>query len=207
MGKRRWRGGGANDDAPSGRRKLGMLLCRGHAADTTQNRSAHKTGCLVCNVSFIFALILVELATYMKNTFNISHHNILLKTITAGCAMIAAHLLLINGSAQTYTFDQQAMGQLYETCYDGGGNAYKQYWPSNSSWLQSVQMSGNCDNTAPNCRPAEQLESGTASRSLSRWPRCCRRRCGFGKYLYRRWKCHAQQSDVKNQRQFGHWHK
>ena len=122
-----------------------MLLCGGHAVNTTQSQPAHKAGCLGCNVFPGVALLLVELGTYMKNTFNISRRNIIRKPITVGFAVIATHLLLTNtSSAQTYTWDRQADGRVYLTCPD----IQPAQWPSNSLWSQSLHMSSNCDNTA-----------------------------------------------------------
>jgi len=66
------------------------------------------------------------------------------KTITWALAIIAAQLLSTKGSAQTYTWDQQALGQQYQQC----PFLNPQYWPSNSAWVQSLVFSPNCDNTA-----------------------------------------------------------
>lgn len=84
----------------------------------------------------------------MKNTSTISNRNLILKTLTWGWAIVAAQFLSTNASAQTYTWADNAQGQVYLTCYISGLGDVNSYWPSNSLWSQSVQMSGNCDNTA-----------------------------------------------------------
>jgi fibronectin-binding autotransporter adhesin len=84
----------------------------------------------------------------MKNILTMNNQNIIRKIITSGCAIVAAHLLSTNGSAQTYTWADNAQGQLYLTCFVSGFGQVKSYWPSNSLWSQSLQMSGNCDNSA-----------------------------------------------------------
>ena len=61
-------------------------------------------------------------------------------------AALAGVVLLANLSttqAQTYTWDQQALGQQYQHC----PLLNPQYWPSNSAWVQSLVFSPNCDNT------------------------------------------------------------
>src|ERR1022692_1275121 len=95
-----------------------------------------------CNVLSFLALLLVE--TCMKYSFITNNQNKILKNITWGWAIIAAHLLSTNGSAQTYTWADNAQGQVYQTC----PFIQPETWPSNSLWSQSLQMSGNCDNTA-----------------------------------------------------------
>jgi hypothetical protein len=77
-----------------------------------------------------------------------NNQNIILKTLTWGWAIVAAQLLSTNASAQTYTWADNAQGQLYLTCYISGLGDVNSYWPSNSLWSQSVQMTGNCDNSA-----------------------------------------------------------
>lgn len=72
-----------------------------------------------------------------------NNQNIILKTIIWGCALLAAQLLSTSGSAQTYTWAQQALGQEYQQCM----YVNPQYWPSNSAWVQSLVFGPNCDNT------------------------------------------------------------
>ena len=62
----------------------------------------------------------------------------------AALAGVILTFTLASTQAQTYTWDQQALGQVYQTC----PNIAPFHWPSNSLWSQSLQMSGNCDNTA-----------------------------------------------------------
>ena len=79
----------------------------------------------------------------MKNTPSISNRNIILKTLTLGWGIIAAHFLSMNGSAQTYTWADNAQGQQFQHC----PLLNPEYWPSNSAWSQSLVFSQNCDNT------------------------------------------------------------
>jgi fibronectin-binding autotransporter adhesin len=79
----------------------------------------------------------------MKNTSNMSNRNIVLKALTLSWVIVAAHFLSTNSCAQTYTWDQQALGQQYQHC----PLLNPQYWPSNSAWSQSLVFSPNCDNT------------------------------------------------------------
>jgi fibronectin-binding autotransporter adhesin len=79
----------------------------------------------------------------MKNTSTTNNGSLMTKTATWVVAIFAAHLLATNGSAQTYTWDQQALGQQYQHC----PLLNPQYWPSNSAWVQSLVFSPNCDNT------------------------------------------------------------
>ena len=79
----------------------------------------------------------------MKNTATISNRNIIFKTLRLGWVIVATHLLSTHGFAQTYTWDQQALGQEYQHCM----YINPQYWPSNSAWVQSLVFGPNCDNT------------------------------------------------------------
>jgi hypothetical protein len=80
----------------------------------------------------------------MKSTATISNRNIIFKTLRLGWVIVATHLLSTHGFAQTYTWDQQALGQQYQHC----PLLNPQYWPSNSAWVQSLVFSPNFDNTA-----------------------------------------------------------
>jgi hypothetical protein len=80
----------------------------------------------------------------MKNAFAIHNRSLIVTTTTWALTIIATQFLSSNGSAQTYTWDQQALGQEYQHCPD----LNPQYWPSNSAWVQSLVFSPNCDNTA-----------------------------------------------------------
>src|ERR1035438_9557737 len=79
----------------------------------------------------------------MKTTSTIINQNSNCKTIAWGMTVVVAHLLGNTGTAQTYTWDQQALGQQYQHC----PLLNPQYWPSNSAWVQSLVFSPNCDNT------------------------------------------------------------
>ena len=74
----------------------------------------------------------------------ILHCNRTLLTFLSGLGFVS----LVSLHAQTYTWDQQALGQLYLTCPNLHGPDYPNsnyYYPSNSYWSQSVTMGPDCD--------------------------------------------------------------
>lgn len=58
----------------------------------------------------------------------------------ASLAGLISMLTLSSAFAQTYTWDQWALGQEYQHCPD----LYPEYWPSNNAWSQSVATNGGC---------------------------------------------------------------
>jgi fibronectin-binding autotransporter adhesin len=64
-------------------------------------------------------------------------------TSFAALAGVFSLLTLSATYAQTYTWDQQALGQLYLQC-----QYFSSYWPNNGNWTQSYQTNGNCNGTA-----------------------------------------------------------
>lgn len=70
---------------------------------------------------------------------NTSNRVLLLAT-----AWAAASILTVSSHAQTYTWADNAKGQIYLTC----PNINPLAWPSNSFWTQSLAYGSNCDNTA-----------------------------------------------------------
>ena len=74
----------------------------------------------------------------------IHHCNRTLLTFLSGLGFVS----LVSLHAQTYTWDQQALGQVYLTCPNPSGPGYPNanyYYPSNSYWSQSVVMGSDCD--------------------------------------------------------------
>lgn len=74
----------------------------------------------------------------------ILHCNRTLLTFLSGLGFVS----LVSLHAQTYTWDQQAIGQVYLTCPNPSGPSYPDahfYYPSNSYWSQSVVMGSDCD--------------------------------------------------------------
>ena len=63
----------------------------------------------------------------------------------AALAGVILTFTLATTQAQTYTWADNAQGQLYETCLVGGGPAVMHgYWPSNSFWSQSLGGGADC---------------------------------------------------------------
>lgn len=50
-----------------------------------------------------------------------------------------------NSRAQTYTWADNAQGQIYLTCPNGMGGYNYSYYPIDTNWSQSVEMGPNCD--------------------------------------------------------------
>jgi hypothetical protein len=64
----------------------------------------------------------------------------------AALAGVVFVLMLAAAHAQTYTWDDNAQGQLYLTC--PGPVTFHYYWPNNNNWTQTYQTNGNCNGTA-----------------------------------------------------------
>src|SRR5579863_3798381 len=61
--------------------------------------------------------------------------------------MFSALLLTLSAGAQTYTWADNAQGQVYLACpdCDGGTNTCYYYYPSNALWRQSVETNSGCN--------------------------------------------------------------
>ena len=62
-------------------------------------------------------------------------------------AVLASVLTMLRPApahAQTYTWDQQALGQFYQQCL----YLSPQYWPNNNNWTQAYATNNNCDGSA-----------------------------------------------------------
>jgi len=72
------------------------------------------------------------------------HQTRFLTTLAAAILMVT----LASTQAQTYTWADNAQGQLYLTCPNPNGPGYPDahyYYPSNSYWSQSLTMGPDCD--------------------------------------------------------------
>jgi hypothetical protein len=70
--------------------------------------------------------------------------NYIRKTCLLAAPAGVSLLTLSAAHAQTYTWDQQALGQEYLHCY----NVAPYYWPNNGNWTQAYATNSNCDGSA-----------------------------------------------------------
>jgi hypothetical protein len=63
-------------------------------------------------------------------------------------AVVLLMSALSSTQAQTYTWADNAQGQVYLACpdCDGGTNTCYYYWPSNNLWSQSYETNSGCNN-------------------------------------------------------------